>query len=91
MNNGLNDVVVKVIIETAYLSDKMKRLATQIVAASGADFVKTSTGFALSAQRLRTWPCSGRSSRGPCSKGSGGISTSGTPSIYSTQGLRGSA
>jgi deoxyribose-phosphate aldolase len=46
MNNGLNDVVVKVIIETAYLSDEMKRLATQIVAASGADFVKTSTGFA---------------------------------------------
>jgi deoxyribose-phosphate aldolase len=45
MNNGLNDVVVKVIIETACLSDKMKRLATQIVAASGADFVKTSTGF----------------------------------------------
>src|SRR5918997_1662826 len=39
------DVVMKVIIETAYLSDKMKRLATQIVAASGADFVKTSTGF----------------------------------------------
>ncbi len=48
MNNGLNDVVVKVIIETAYLSDKMKRLATQIVAASGADFIKTSTGFAPS-------------------------------------------
>ena len=48
MNNGLNDVVVKVILETAYLSDKMKRLATQIVAASGADFVKTSTGFAKS-------------------------------------------
>ena len=45
MNNGLNDVVIKVIIETAYLSDKLKRLATQIVAASGADFVKTSTGF----------------------------------------------
>ena len=48
MNNGLNDVVVKVIIETAYLSNKMKRLATQIVAASGADFIKTSTGFAPS-------------------------------------------
>jgi deoxyribose-phosphate aldolase len=45
MNNGLNDAVLKVIIETAYLSDKMKRLAVQIVAASGADFVKTSTGF----------------------------------------------
>ncbi|BBL78963.1 deoxyribose-phosphate aldolase [Rubrobacter xylanophilus] len=46
INNGLTDVVVKVIIETAYLSDKMKRLAAQIVAASGADFIKTSTGFA---------------------------------------------
>ncbi len=45
VSNGLNDVVVKVIIETAYLTDKMKRLATKIVAASGADFVKTSTGF----------------------------------------------
>ena len=45
MNNGLNDAVLKVIIETAYLTDKMKRLAVQIVASSGADFVKTSTGF----------------------------------------------
>ena len=67
MNNGLNDVVVKVIIETAYLSDKMKRLATQIVASSGADFVKTSTGFGpdgatpedvalLGKRRPRAWP-----------------------------------
>ena len=45
MNNGLNDAVFKVVIETAYLTDKMKRLAVQIVVASGADFVKTSTGF----------------------------------------------
>ena len=45
MNNGLNDAVLKVIVETAYLSDQMKRLAVQIVAASGADFIKTSTGF----------------------------------------------
>src|SRR5215217_8314842 len=45
MNNGLNDAVLKVIIETAYLTDKMKRLAVQIVASSGADFVKTWTGF----------------------------------------------
>lgn len=46
MNNGLTDVVMKVIVETAYLDEKMKRLATRIVAASGADFIKTSTGFA---------------------------------------------
>ena len=45
MNNGLNDAVLKVIIEAAYLTGEMKRLAVQIVAASGADFVKTSTGF----------------------------------------------
>ncbi len=45
MNNGLNDVVLKVIVEAAYLPDNMKRLAAQMVAASGADFVKTSTGF----------------------------------------------
>ena len=45
MNNGLNDAVFKVVIETAYLTDKMKRLAVQIVVASEADFVKTSTGF----------------------------------------------
>ena len=45
MNNGLNDVVLKVIIEAGYLTDEMKRLAVQMVASSGADFVKTSTGF----------------------------------------------
>lgn len=45
INNGLNDAVFKVIIEAGYLTDEMKRLAVQIVASSGADFVKTSTGF----------------------------------------------
>ncbi|HKH76080.1 MAG TPA: deoxyribose-phosphate aldolase [Rubrobacteraceae bacterium] len=41
----LDRVGLKVIIETAYLTDELKRLATWIVAESGADFVKTSTGF----------------------------------------------
>lgn len=52
MNNGLNDIVLKVIVETAYLTDEMKRLATRMVAASGADFIKTSTGFASSGATL---------------------------------------
>lgn len=52
MNNGLNDIVLKVIVETAYLTDEMKRLATRMVAASGADFIKTSTGFAQSGATL---------------------------------------
>lgn len=38
--------VVKVIIEAAYLTDGEKREAVEVVASSGAAFVKTSTGFA---------------------------------------------
>ena len=39
-------VLLKVIIETCYLSDDEKDLATRLVRDSGADFVKTSTGTA---------------------------------------------
>lgn len=37
--------VLKVIIETCYLSDEEKILACKLAVAAGADFVKTSTGF----------------------------------------------
>jgi len=37
--------IVKVIIETGYLNDEQKRLACTIAEASGAHYVKTSTGF----------------------------------------------
>jgi deoxyribose-phosphate aldolase len=40
-----SDVIVKVIIETGYLTDDEKQVAAQVVEAAGADFVKTSTGF----------------------------------------------
>jgi deoxyribose-phosphate aldolase len=40
-----SDAIVKVIIETGYLTDEEKQVAAQIVEAAGADFVKTSTGF----------------------------------------------
>lgn len=39
------DKVLKVIIETCYLSKDEIRKATEIVLQSGADFIKTSTGF----------------------------------------------
>lgn len=39
-------VVVKVILETALLTDAEKRAGSVLVKAAGADFVKTSTGFA---------------------------------------------
>ena len=37
--------VVKVIIETCYLTDDEKKIASSIAAAAGAPYVKTSTGF----------------------------------------------
>ena len=40
-----NGTLVKVIIETCYLTDEEKAQACQAAARAGADFVKTSTGF----------------------------------------------
>ena len=44
--------VLKVIIETAYLSDSEIEQACKICADAGADFVKTSTGFASSGAKV---------------------------------------
>jgi deoxyribose-phosphate aldolase len=44
VNSGKGPVIVKAIIETCYLSRKMKKLACTIVERAGCDFVKTSTG-----------------------------------------------
>lgn len=40
-----NEIVVKVIIETACLTNEEKVIACRLVKEAGADFVKTSTGF----------------------------------------------
>ncbi len=45
VNSGKGSVIVKAIIETCYLSTKMKKLACAIVEQAGCDFVKTSTGL----------------------------------------------
>ncbi len=37
--------ILKVILETCFLSDEQKKLACQVCLDAGADFVKTSTGF----------------------------------------------
>jgi deoxyribose-phosphate aldolase len=44
VNTGRGQVIVKAIIETCYLTTKMKRLACKICEQAGVDFVKTSTG-----------------------------------------------
>lgn len=46
VREACGSAVLKVIIETALLDDESKRRATEAAAAAGADFVKTSTGFA---------------------------------------------
>jgi len=43
--DAANGVLVKVIIETCYLTDEEKVLACKAAVRAGADFVKTSTGF----------------------------------------------
>ncbi len=40
------NVLVKVILENCYLTDELKRTACHLCEEAGADFVKTSTGFA---------------------------------------------
>jgi deoxyribose-phosphate aldolase len=42
------DLVLKVILETALLTDQEKERGARLVVQSGADYVKTSTGFAAS-------------------------------------------
>lgn len=42
------DVIVKVIVECCLFDDEVKQRLAEIVAVSGADYVKTSTGFAAS-------------------------------------------
>ena len=44
VNSGHGPVIVKAIIETGCLTNKLKKLACTIVESAGADFVKTSTG-----------------------------------------------
>lgn len=46
--------LLKVIIETAYLSDSEIKKACKICADAGADFVKTSTGFAPKGASVET-------------------------------------
>ena len=40
-----NNAIVKVILETCYLTDEQKKIACRLSEEAGADFVKTSTGY----------------------------------------------
>lgn len=45
VKQAIGDRVLKVIIETCYLTDEEKRKVCQLAVSARADFVKTSTGF----------------------------------------------
>jgi len=47
-----HNVLVKVIFENYYLSDEQKKIACRLADQAGADFVKTSTGFAAGGATL---------------------------------------
>ncbi len=57
VNMGRGQVIVKAIIETCYLDDKLKRLACKVCEQAGVDFVKTSTGVGPRARPSGTWSC----------------------------------
>ncbi|MCZ6661355.1 MAG: deoxyribose-phosphate aldolase [Actinobacteria bacterium] len=46
VERSAENVLVKVILENAYLSDEQKVIACRLVEAAGGDYVKTSTGYA---------------------------------------------
>ncbi len=49
-----NEKILKVILETAYLNDEQLRIMCDICAEAGADFAKTSTGFAPKGAEVET-------------------------------------
>lgn len=53
VNAGKGLVLLKTIVETPALDDKLTRLACKIAEDAGADFVETSTGFAGSTATIR--------------------------------------
>lgn len=72
--DAANGVLVKVIIETCYLTDEEKVMACKMAAKAHADFVKTSTGFGTGGATVEDVALMKRTVDGACKvKASGGI------------------
>lgn len=73
---GAVDGVLKVIVEACLLTPREKRLACDIVCASGADYIKTSTGFSAGGATFEDVALFAECCRGRCRvKAAGGISS----------------
>jgi deoxyribose-phosphate aldolase len=73
--NASCGAIVKVIIETCYLTDEQKIVAARYARDTGADFVKTSTGYGPSGAKLEDVALLAREVPGIAIKASGGIRT----------------
>lgn len=76
VKNAIGDTILKVIIETGLLTDQEKQLAANCVVEAGADYVKTSTGFANSGATVKDVKLLKEAVQGKIKiKASGGIKT----------------
>ena len=88
VKNELGDRVLKVIIETCYLTDEEKRVVCKIAMKAGADFVKTSTGFGINGATTADVKLIKEVLKGQLSiKASGGISDKETALNYISLGV----
>lgn len=88
VKNEVGDRVLKVIIETCYLTDEEKRLVCKIAMKAGADFVKTSTGFGTNGATIADIKLMKEVLKGQLSiKASGGISDKETALNYISLGV----
>ena len=88
VKNELGDRVLKVIVETCYLTDEEKRVVCKIAMKAGADFVKTSTGFGTNGATIADVKLIKEVLKGQLSiKASGGISDKETALNYISLGV----
>lgn len=76
VREATQDVILKVIIETCYLTEEEKIRATELVLEAGADFVKTSTGFGTGGATLEDIQLMAKVTQGKIGiKAAGGVKT----------------
>mgnify|MGYP003974997215 FL=1 len=88
VKNEVGNRVLKVIIETCYLTDEEKKVACKLAMNAGADFVKTSTGFGTNGATIADVKLIKEVLKGQLSiKASGGISDKETALNYISLGV----
>ena len=88
VKNEVGDRILKVIIETCYLTNEEKKVVCEIAMNAGADFVKTSTGFGTNGATIADVKLIKEVLKGQLSiKASGGISDKETALSYISLGV----